>query len=230
MATNRWASTARAANLPASHVSWGGEWRGEDYLVWVEGTLRDVAVFGNDLSLRRRVWMSLAEARFVIEDRVVNEGFSPAPHMFLQHFNLGFPLVSAQTRLVLPAGTVEPRDDDAKPGVEQCKQFQDPTPGYREQVFYHDLHPDAQGMVTAELHNPAFDGGKGLRVTWKYLKAEFPVLVEWKMMGEGLYVIGVEPGNCHVEGRVRERERGSLQMLSPHEERSYRLEIGFAQG
>jgi hypothetical protein len=67
-------------------------------------------------------------------------------------------------------------------------------------------------------------------VTWTYRKEEFPVLVEWKMMGEGLYVVGVEPGNCHVEGRVSERERGTLQVLAPHEERSYRIEITFARG
>ena len=47
-------------------------------------------------------------------------------------------------------------------------------------------------------------------------------------MGEGLYVVGLEPANCHVEGRIRERERGTLPMLTPGETRRYRLEIDFA--
>jgi hypothetical protein len=53
------------------------------------------------------------------------------------------------------------------------------------------------------------------------------VLVEWKMMGEGAYVVGLEPANCHVEGRCVERERGTLQILEPGESRRYRLEISF---
>jgi hypothetical protein len=215
----------RVAGIPAEQVSWGAAWQGEDYLIWVEGLVREGVPFGHNLALRRRIWTRLDEPRFWIEDRVTNLGFEPAPHMFLQHFNLGFPLVSAATRLELPAGECTPRDPDAVAGVADWHTFADPTPGYHEQVFYHDLQPDSQGLVHARLVNPHFQDGQGLSITWTYAKAEYPILVEWKMMGEGLYVVGVEPANCHVEGRVRERERGTLQILAPQEERSYRLEI-----
>ena len=47
------------------------------------------------------------------------------------------------------------------------------------------------------------------------------------MMGEGAYVVGVEPANCHVSGRSAERERGTLQTLQPLETRRYRIEVGF---
>ena len=77
------------------------------------------------------------------------------------------------------------------------------------------------------LANPDFNHGSGLKVTWTYARADYPVLVEWKMMGEGMYVVGVEPANCHVEGRVKERERGTLQMLAPMEKRNYRIAITF---
>ena len=46
-------------------------------------------------------------------------------------------------------------------------------------------------------------------------------------MGEGLYVVGLEPANCHVEGRAVERERGTLQIMQPGEVRRYHLEISF---
>jgi len=46
------------------------------------------------------------------------------------------------------------------------------------------------------------------------------------MIGEGLYVVGLEPANCGVEGRAKERERGTLQFLEPGEKRYYNLEIG----
>jgi hypothetical protein len=218
----------RIASLPARNVSWGGGWRGDDYEVWVEGTAHETAVFGENLALTRRLWMRLDEPRFWIEDRVENLGFTPAPHMFLQHINLGFPLVGAATRLELPERETQPRDEAAQPGLAQCCEFSAPMAGYREQVFYHDLRPDERGQVAVRLVNPAFDGGHGLSVCLRYALADYPILVEWKMMGEGIYVVGLEPANCHVEGRVRERERGSLQMLAPQEIRLYRLEVEFS--
>jgi hypothetical protein len=217
----------RAANLPAFQVSWGGAWEGDDYIVWAEGTLHETAVFGLHISLRRRVWMRLGEPRFWIADTVVNEGLTPAPHMLLQHFNLGFPLLDASTHLEIPSGQVQPRDDLARPGIDQWMRFQDPGAGVKEQVFYHDLHSGPDDMVELRLKNLSFNHGQGLGVTWKYRKADYPVLVEWKNMADGLYVVGVEPANCHVEGRAREREMGTLQVLQPLETRTYQIEVGF---
>ena len=77
------------------------------------------------------------------------------------------------------------------------------------------------------LTNPNFDQGRGLGVYWRYALAEYPVLVQWKMMGEGMYVAGIEPANCHVEGRSQERERGTLEVLQPLESRRYTIEVGF---
>lgn len=218
----------RLSNLPAAQAAWGGEWQGEDeYVVWVEGKVRQSVLFGENLLLTRRVWTKLDSPRLWIEDRVENQGFSPAPLMFLQHINLGFPLVSEAARLELPEHSTEARDEAARLGLEACLQFSGPAGGYAEQVFYHDLQPDENGQVEARLVNPAFDGGRGLGVGLRYRREEYPVLAEWKMMGEGAYVVGLEPANCHVGGRCAEREGGTLQTLAPQESRTFRLEISF---
>ena len=104
----------RVAGVPARDVRYGGYWKDEDYYVWTEGTVRQAAMFGEDISLHRRVGMWLGGTRFWIEDTVENHSFRPVPHMFLQHFNLGFPLVDAGSRLDLPVHTTEPRDDTAR--------------------------------------------------------------------------------------------------------------------
>jgi hypothetical protein len=212
----------RAAGLPAREVSYGGEWAGDDYRVWVQGTVVETAVFGDHLALTRKIWISLAEPVLHIEDSVENRGFSPAPHMFLQHMNLGYPLVQAGSRLHLPTHTTQPRDEDARLGLDRYDEFTEPQAGYREQVFYHDLAPDAQGQVSVALKSPS-----GLGVHLTYDRSQYPVLAEWKMMGEGLYVVGLEPANCHVGGRLQERESGTLQILAPQEIRRYILKIGF---
>jgi hypothetical protein len=219
----------RVAGIPARELRWGGEWKDDDYFQWVEGTVHQVAMFGEHIVLHRRVGMWLGGTRFWIEDTVENCSFNPVPHMFLQHFNLGFPLVDATTQLMVPASTVQPRDPIAETGVNHYSVFEDPQPGYQEQVFYHQLQPDANGQVEVRLANPAFDNGRGLSVYWRYALADYPVLVEWKMMGEGAYVVGVEPANCHVSGRCAEKEMGTLPVLQPWEKRHYRIEIGFAR-
>lgn len=217
----------RVAGTPAREVRYGGDWKEDDYFLWVEGTVHQVSMFGENISLHRRVGMWLGGTRFWIEDTVENHSFKPAPHMFLQHFNLGFPLVDAGTRLELPNHTPHPRDSAARAGMEQYATFEEPQLGYREQVFYHDLQADEAGQVEVRLINPGFNRSQGLTVYWRYALSEYPVLVEWKMMGEGLYVVGIEPANCHVQGRCEERERGTLQMLQPLEKRRYTMEVGF---
>jgi hypothetical protein len=183
--------------------------------------VREVAVFGENLSLQRRVEMRLDQPRFTIHDTITNHGFAPAPLMLLQHINIGFPLLSDAARLDLGAHTTAPRDADAQPGLADCLRFSAPVAGYREQVFYHDLAPDAAGKVTVRLENPAL----GMALSLRYLRREYPIFVEWKMMGEGLYVLGLEPANCHVTGRSSERAAGTLEFLAPHQERRFTLDV-----
>ena len=217
----------RVAGIPAREVRWGGTWKEDNYYLWVEGLVTQAAFFGENISLRRRIWTWLGEPRFWIEDVVENNALKPVPHMFLQHFNLGFPLVDAGSRLILPEHTTQARDPAAEPGLGHYREYELPQAGYQEQVFYHDLVPDAAGQVEVKLVNPDFNQGRGLGVYWRYARADYPVLVQWKMMGEGQYVAGIEPANCHVEGRGAERERGTLQVLQPLESRSYTIEVGF---
>ena len=47
-----------------------------------------------------------------------------------------------------------------------------------------------------------------------------------RLFGQGVYVLGIEPANCHVEGRARERERGTLEFLPPGGKRNFYLELG----
>jgi hypothetical protein len=217
----------RAAGLPASNAAWNVEWKGEDCILWVEGEMRQSAVFGENLLLRRRIWTKLSSASLWIEDEVENQGMKTSPHMFLQHINLGFPLVGSTARLVLPEHTTLPRDEAAAAGLADCLSFSEPIPDYAEQVFYHDLTAGADGLVEVSLVNPAFNAGQGLGLTLRYLKEQYPVFVEWKCMLAGTYVVGLEPANCHVGGRAAERAAGTLQFLQPGEVRRYALEFEF---
>lgn len=100
--------------------------------------------------------------------------------------------------------------------------FQVPTQGFNEQVFQHAVEPDADGEIHVELKNPKL----GLGPRWTYSPEELPHLYEWKMMGQGTYVLGVEPANClGMHGRADARANGQLIFLEPGESREYHLEL-----
>jgi Domain of unknown function (DUF4432) len=141
--------------------------------------------------------------------------------MLLYHINLGFPLLDESAGLVAEPHPIEPRDAIAEPGLNAWMRFQPPTPGYQEQVYYHDLPADENGWAGLELVNRV----RHLQLGVRFQKATLPNLVQWKMMGQGTYVLGLEPANCHVSGRSQERARGTLQFLQAGEQPEFRVEI-----
>jgi len=212
----------RISNTAAEAVNTRTQWVGSDYELEISGEMRQTRVFGENLVLRRRILTRLGSSKITLADTVTNEAFTPQPHMILYHFNLGFPLIGADTVLRLDAEQTIPRDADAKSGVTAWNRLQAPTAGYREQVFRHVLKADANGKVRVEIENPTI--GIGLRLS--YDKTALPHLFEWKMMGQGTYVLGIEPGNSSgIQGRAVARQINDLPILEPGESRAYRLEL-----
>ena len=212
----------RISNLPATQVSYRTFWVGNYYELEISGEVRQAVLFGENLVMRRQISTRLGSNRIRITDTISNEGFETSPHMLLYHFNLGFPLVSESSRIELEARETHPRDANAQSGLAAWDRFQPPTPGYQEQVFIHQPMPDEEGKVSLQLTNPQV--GIGLR--WSYAHALLPTLMEWKMMGEGAYVVGIEPANCNgINGQKAAREQGQCLYLSPGERRIYQIDL-----
>ena len=216
----------RFSNTPAKNVCVRCEWDGDDYMMEISGKMRETIVFRENLTLTRTIRAKMGEDRFQIHDVVENEGHDPQPLMLLYHINGGFPAVDADSELVAPSLSAKSRDAEAEHEKELACKFTSPIQGFKERVYYHDMKPCKYGYVTTALVNRSFGGGKGFGFYVKYRKDQLPVYTEWKMMGQGTYVVGMEPANCHVEGRDKERERGTLQFIQPGERREFDLEIG----
>jgi len=216
----------RVSNIPASNTYCDGMWEDDEYVMWVEGKVREATVFGENLELSRVITAKLGEPRLWIVDEVTNLGHQETPHMILYHCNIGFPVVDGGSRLIAPVKDYRPRDAASEPGKEQYAEFDAPIPNFQEKVYYLDMAEDEEGMVTAAIVNKDFNDGQGFGVYVKYIKDQLPKFIEWKNTGQGTYVVGMEPANCWVEGRDKERERGTLQYLKPGESREYHMEIG----
>jgi hypothetical protein len=185
----------------------------------VEAVIRQASVFGENLVLRRRISTAAGSDTVRIDDTVTNESFAEQPHLILYHMNLGWPLVDDETTIDIPARSVTPRDADAVAGEADRTRLGAPTAGFREQVFVHEL--EQNGPTTATITNPA----RGLEFTLTFSGVELPYLHQWKMVGQGHYVLGVEPANSPHFGRAAARAAGELPVIAAGESVSYSLEF-----
>lgn len=212
----------RVSNLPASQVNYRTYWAGDDYHLEISGQVRQARLFGENLVLERKISARLGSNTIRLEDTVTNEGFTPQPHMILYHCNLGFPLLGPAATLQLETAATVARDAAAELGLAEWRRFQPPTPGYREQVFRHAPLANDQGEAVVRLDNPELDFGFKLR----YSAGTLPHLFQWKQMGQGAYVLGLEPANSSaIEGRAVARQRHDLPQLEPGESRGYQLQF-----
>jgi hypothetical protein len=215
----------RISNISAENICTNCYWKDDEYLMEVSGTLRETKVFGNKYELRRKIMTSFSTPKIIVEDSVENIGFIRSPIMILYHVNIGYPVLDKTTKLLESKAKVIPRDKEAMKGYDEFNEFSEPIHQYNEQVFFHDIEPDSEGNANIALINEDFNNGEGIGIWLKYNKDSLPFLVEWKQMGEGEYVCGIEPGNNKAIGRVNEKKLGTLKFIKPGEIINYRLEF-----
>ena len=61
----------------------------------------------------------------------------------------------------------------------------------------------------------------------KYSKETLPYLVQWKQMGQGEYVLGLEPGNCVPENQLNNAAKNLLKYIAPGEKISHKVVLTF---
>jgi hypothetical protein len=125
--------------------------------------------------------------------------------------------------VLVPARSVEPRGNHA---VEGYRTLAGPAPGFVEEVFEHDNIAEPGGTVPAAVVNRRL----GLGVYEVYRPDQLPHHFMWRMLGEGTYVVGIEPCTNRTAGRLDARERGELIELAAGERREYDLELGALVG
>lgn len=222
----------RIGSTPAQHVTAGAAWEGDEYVLSASGEMRESKVYGEDLTLTRRIWVRMGERTIHLHDRVENRGNSVSPLMILYHCNAGFPLLGPDARLIVADEHIEPKDDHSREGLSEHTRFAPPQDGWREQNYWHQVKADAGGWCRAATVNEALDVpfGRGLGLAVRWRKNQLWNMVQWKQIGAGDYVAAMEPANCHTLGRVRERELGTLQSIAPGEAREFDVEFSVLVG
>ena len=200
-------------NTPCERIWWDED----EANIYIYAIINDSGIFARKLMLKRTITCGKHINAFSITDTIENQGDTESPVMILYHMNMGYPLLSENSVVEIPSVSVKPRNDHAAEDLDTWHKMLPPTPGFEEQCYFHSF--DGEGK--ASIYNP--DIHKGLTISFD--ANELDHFTEWKMMGCRDYVLGLEPGNCHPNGRDVMRKEGKLKFLQPGESITYEVAV-----
>jgi hypothetical protein len=219
----------RAAMIPAELVSVGERWEGDNLVLEAVGRVTQAQAYGENLVMTRSYRAELGRSAFVMEDVIENRGYVPVEHMLLYHFNIGFPFVDAGAELIAPFAS-RPKLLFGEADLDNPKSWSSfiaPEANFTQQTFEHEMAADEDGRVHVALVNPLLGAGVGVAIS--YDKRAMPRYIEWRMMAEGQYTVGIEPCTNGF-GREAVKAAGELIVLKPGDRRAYRTELSILDG
>lgn len=188
--------------------------------IHIKATIRDAALFNNQLLLEREIICPINENIIYLKDAVKNIGFKDTPVMILYHCNMGYPLLSEDAVLNIPSNKLVCRDEYNQTDIDNWNRIEKPQKDYQEKCFFHWFNEE---NPTISLYNENIK--KGVEIT--YSTKELPCFTQWKMMGRGEYVLGLEPGTSNPKGRKEILKEGSYDNLGAGESKTYNLKFKF---
>ncbi len=221
--TEQFGLHGRVSNRPARLTGYGERWEGDDCVLWAEGEVLQASVFGEHLLLRRRIEARVGESSAADSRRGRERRLRPdAAHAALPHQRR----LSRRRRGRGGARPGPPRRAARRPS---CRGLHDPRRAGR-RVRRAGVRARERGRAGRERARSRRQPGLGLGAYEIYRQDQLPFHFMWRMLGEGTYVVGIEPCTNRTAGRLDARERGELIELGPGEKRSYDLELGALVG
>jgi Domain of unknown function (DUF4432) len=193
---------------------------GDGAVAVVRAVIRDASHARWHLEVERTITTQALDGVVELVDVTRNRGAEPEPSPLLYHVNVGAPLWDEGARLEMPhsrgvrpdAAAAEAPDDWSLP----------PEPSRApERGYEHVIAPGPDGWAQARVVNARV----GVELTLSWDVGALPRFNQWVQPVPGVYVLGLEPMNCSVQGRAHDRAEGTLPILQPGEERVTRLAI-----
>lgn len=211
----------RYSTIPARQLADLSEWRGDTYHIILRGIIEEGHIFGTKLRVDREISAIQGQNNIRIKDTVTNFGYKPSPYTILYHMNFGYPLLSESSELIIEPEKTVPATPYAAKGIGEFRQFIKPVANCEEQVYFHTMKADDKGFSTVSLQNKNL----GVSMAIRFGTAQLPYLTEWKMMGMGEYVLGLEPCNVPARNRVALKEDNMLPYLKAGESVINNIEV-----
>ncbi len=177
---------------------------GEDGII-VEAILRDTALFGKNLVLRRKVTSAIGSETFTVEDTLCNEGYAPEDYCLLYHVNLGYPMLDKDAYVEAEELSCEPRTPWAGQNMADRHRMTDAVAGQEETCYFLKLKKPEVSLVNEKI---------GKKFTVSYSPDTLPSFVEWKSMASGDYALGLEPCTTELDDRFTYRRIDAGERIS----------------
>lgn len=215
----------RIANTPAENVRYERKFEGGRPEITLEGTMREGRIFGENLTLHRKYTFVYEDDSIDIADTITNQGFGARQFVYAYHLNYGYPLLEEGTELHLDSLEVTPREENAARYLDTWRQIEAPQYPYPERCYFHKLKRDARGNCRYLL----FNRKRNIGAQVEYNGDDLPFFCEWKMLGKGEYVMGLEPMNVFLDGPKVGEEGCAAPVLEHGESKTYHIKISFIE-
>ena len=207
----------RMRTTPAEHVCTDVITEGETCKLVISGEMREAELFGENMVLRRRIESVLGENSITVTDEIENQAFRE-PLMLLYHCNVGYPFLNENCELYVPSKKVVGREEFSEKHVERWNKLETPIDNECEYVFIHDMQSDDKLDTMVLVANHEFN------------QKNLPYFMEWKSMASGDYVLGLEPSNSSVYGKLHHIENNTVHYLEPFEKETNVLKFSVIEG
>lgn len=216
----------KVSNIPAEEISYRVDESQEDPSVVIRGKVREAVLFGTKLSLEREISCKYRERKIVVRDKVTNDGYKKACNMMLYHCNIGYPILTPESELFIPTVEMKGRNPHSQADIEHWQDITMPDPDYEEICYYHKLKKDENNYSAAAIYNPELEIG----ICIEFDASSLDRMLQWKMLGAGEYVVGLEPANATIDGMEDAIANGSMKYLEAGESREYELIFHILKG
>jgi uncharacterized protein DUF4432 len=220
-----WGLHGRIGHQSAGNLCTQQFWQDDKFILKATGTMREAALFSENLRLEREISTALGDNTIYLTDKITNEGASSEVLQILYHCNFGYPSISPGASLETVPHELIPRDKEATKGTERWHLIEEPVQGFAEQCFLHKIPATEDNFASMKLINPAI----GLEAKLSWDTSTLPQMMQWKMQGTGTYALGLEPTNCSVSGRESDIKNNKAQFIEPGQEIEFKIKLSFTQ-
>lgn len=193
-------------NIPAQIVCAKCDEQG----IEVQAVIRDTALFGKNLVMKRRIFSAIGSDYITLEDTLVNEGYKDEEYCLLYHINVGYPMLDEDARIVANVQKIETRSDWAKENQNTVFEMGDCVPNMQETCYYLTLPDAVISLVNDKI-------GKNFELS--YSADTLPYFLEWKSRASGDYAVGLEPCTTELGNKFQ------YSIIKQKESKVFRLKL-----
>lgn len=183
-----------------------------DEKIEVIALIKDTALFGQNLELRRKIETEYNTDKITITDTLKNAGYKESGYALLYHINIGYPMLDSITKIKADIIKTEGSTEWAEKNKPLCLSMEEPVDNAMEQVFYHTLKEGKVEIINEKINKT---------LTIFYDNKVLPFLAEWKSIASGDYALAIEPSTSKMGKDFK------YLSLKPQESIEFAVELDF---